>query len=172
MTDQDGEQYRAFLRKHQAHNRAHQRTVSRQDLAISTCELGTLAELIDAWQKQGLDPSESDDQWVRIFRAHADLELTRVTAILTTLRLDWLATNTPGDFSTSSIIGQLCSEIWYQATTLRGAKHAKAVAGDALPPHPERLPLFWATPIAMREWIRQGFDIEVKRLTDWVDPLG
>jgi hypothetical protein len=84
-----------------------------------------------------------------------------------------LAADNPGDLSTPPVIARLCFDIWYVAGTLSGArplhKTTPLVTGDALPPHPERLPHFWATPIEMRELIQRGFDIDYERIMNTPD---
>jgi hypothetical protein len=169
MTDHDesrnpAEHDHPSWRDQQTFSPGRQQSVPTIELTYRAAELSTLNALILDWQKAGLDPSGGNDQWARSFRHHADENLTRVANVAAALRLDWSAADLQGDQSAPPVMARLCFNIWYMAGILSGAKGWGA--GDALPPHSERLPRFWATPLAVRQWIREGFAIERARLAD------
>ena len=167
MTDLDesgnpAEHDHPFLGEQQTVTPEGQQAVLTNVVTSRVAQLHTLTDLLLAWKQDGLDPSGSHAQWAWRFRHHVDENLTRAANVAAALRRDWSAADVPGEPSMPLVIARLCFAIWYLASILSGSKGG--VAGDALPPHPERLPRFWAIPLAVRQRIREGFDRERARL--------
>ncbi len=153
-----------FVRDQEPVTSGHQHAVLTSVVTSHVAELRALTDLLLAWQQEGLDPSANHGWWAQRFRHHVDEKLTRAANVAAALRGNGSAADVPSEPSMPSLVARLCFAIWYLASILSGA--TGGVAGDALPPHPERLPRFWGTPHAVRQWIREGFDSERARLTD------
>ena len=153
-----------FVRDQEPATPGRQHAVLTSELTSRVAELHALTDLLLAWQQEGLAPSGSQARWAQSFRHHVDENLTRATNVAVALRRDWSVATVEGEQSVPPIVARLCFAIWYLAGILSGA--IGWGAGDALPPHPERFPRFWATPLAVRQAIHEGFDSERARLAD------